>query len=107
MLASGSAGGRMLASGSADDIVTEAPPHRLLPKPCGEGKPWAREYHKWSWTKARQGARVEFNSGEWHHKWLAHELCRHGLVMSVEPQRNKLKNSKSPIMRATLTTTVG
>ena len=44
--------------------------------------------------KTRQGARVEFKSGEWHHKWLAHELCRRGLVMSVEPQQNKLKNTK-------------
>ena len=98
----------MLASGSADDIVTEAPPHPLLHKLCGEGMPWAKEYHKWSWTKARQGARVEFKSGDWHHKWLEHELRRHELVMSVEPQQDKLKNSKSPIMRrATLTTTVG
>ena len=86
MLAAGSDGGRMLASGSADDIVTEAPPHTLLRKPCGD--------HEWSWTKARQGARVEFKSGDWHHKWLAHELRRHELVMSVEPQRDKLKTSK-------------
>ena len=88
MLAAGSAGGRMLASGSADDIVTEAPPHRLLHKPCRSGNPWAKEYHKWSWTKARKGARVEFKSGEWHHKWLAHELCRHGAITSVEPRRS-------------------
>ena len=94
MLADGSAGGRMLASGSADDIVAEAPPHRLLNKPCGEGMPWAKEYHKWSWTKACGGARVEFKSGEWHHKWLTYELCRHGLVMSVGPRRSKLKKSK-------------
>ena len=102
MLASGSAD-KMLASGSADkwelasgssDIDTEAPPPHLLHKPCCEGMPWGKAYHEWSWTKARQGARVEFKSGEWHHKWLAHELCQHGLVMSVAAQQNKLKNSK-------------
>ena len=84
----------MLASGSADDSGTEAPPDHLLHKPCDEGMPWEKKYHKWSWTKERQGARIEFKRGEWHRKWLHHELCRHGMVMSVEPQRNKLKNSK-------------
>ena len=52
MLAVGSAGGRMLASGSADDIVTEAPPDHLLHKPCGEAMPWAKQYHEW-WGQAR------------------------------------------------------
>ena len=85
----------MLASGSAHRIETEAPPDGLLRKHCEEGEPWARTHHKWSWTKSQQGARVEFQTGEWNHKWLAHELCRHGLVMSVDPRGNnfKLKNS--------------
>ena len=95
------------SDGGDDDIVKEAPPHHLLHKPCEEAMPWAKKYHKWSWTKERQGARVEFRSGDWQHKWLAHELCRHVLVNAVEPQRNKLKNSKKPTMKATPTTTVG
>ena len=84
------AGGRTLASGSDDVIETESPPHSRLIKPCEEGKPFLKEYHMWSWTKDRMGARVEFNTGEWNHRWLAHLLCQHGLVTSVEPQRNKL-----------------
>jgi hypothetical protein len=100
-LAAGSAGNIMvpnmsLAAGSnADDIVTMAPPAALIGKRCGECSPFDRKHHQWSWTKNRQGARVEFKSDEWHHKFLAHELCQHGLVMSVEPQQNKLKNSKT------------
>ena len=74
MLAAGSDGGRMLASGSVDDIMAAALPECLFQKPCGEGKPWAKANHTWSWAKARQGARAELK--------LAHE---HGLLMRVEP----------------------
>ena len=61
MLAAGSDGGHMLASGSDDGIVKEPPPQHLLHKPCCESvMPWRKEHHKWSWTKAQNGARVEF-----------------------------------------------
>ena len=83
------------AAGSTGDIATMAPPKDRLGKPCGRCEPFNKRYHKWSWTKERQGARVELKSGEWHHKYLAHQLCHHGLVLSVEPQQNKLKNSKA------------
>ena len=80
-----------LASGSFE---TRPPPANWLEKPCPEGKGWVKEYHKWSWTKAAQGARVEMKSGEWHHWYLAHQLCRHGLVVSIKPVRSKLLNSQ-------------
>ena len=88
--ASGSAN-PTLASGSFE---TRPPPANSLEKPCPEGQGWAKEYHKWSWTKAAQGARVEMKSGEWHHWYLAHQLCRHGLVVSIKPVRSKLLNSQ-------------
>ncbi len=90
-----SGGIEMAMSASGDSFPIEAPPQHLLGKPCAQGAPFSRELHKWSWTKARAGARVECKRGEWHHKWLAHELCNHGMVMSVEPQQNKLKNSSA------------
>ena len=74
--------------------ASEPPPRDRLGKPCQEGRGYSRQYHKWSWTKARKGARVEFESGEWHHTWLAHELRRHWAITSVEPWRSKLKNTE-------------
>ena len=81
----------MLASGS---FQIQPPPATLLEKPCSEGKPFSREYHKWSWTKSYCGARVEMKSGEWHHWYLAHQLCQHGRVVDVNLSRNKLLNSR-------------
>jgi hypothetical protein len=71
------------------------PPRDHIGKPCGEYEPFDKKDHKWSWTKERQGAGVRLKSGEWHHKYLAHQLYHHGLVLSVEPQQNKLNNSKA------------
>ena len=65
-------GGRMLASGSDDDFATEEPPRSLLDKTCGEGQPRAKEYHKWSWTKERQGARAYMRAKTWPKSRMAH-----------------------------------
>ena len=108
MLAAGSHGGHMLASGSdglasgsdndigVNDIVTQQPPDTLLQKPCKEARPYVtkQDIHQWSWTKAKQGARVEMRAGDWNQKWLAYELFRHGMVVSIKAVRGKLKNSK-------------
>ena len=89
----------MLATGSSHGVLWLAsgspPPNNLRHKPCAESKPYEPAHHRWSWTKNRQGARVELRTGEWDHRWLAHELNNHGLVTQVQPEQSKLKNTRA------------
>ena len=44
-------------------------------------------------STTRRSGRIQ--KKEWCQEWLAHELCHHGMVMSVKPRQSKLKNSKA------------
>ena len=33
-------------------------------------------------------------TGDWHQRWSGHQLCNHRVVIAVEGQQNKLKNTK-------------
>ena len=84
------ASGGAPASGGSYAVMADGVTRRWAATQC---EPWESGYHKFHYTKAVQGARIDMMVGEWNKQLLEEELENHPLIISFVGNSRKLINS--------------